>query len=205
MAHGNETKFWERVLSAANPDWGLGFVDGFDSGERKVSDQTVRIYVVDTSNLWVLAAGTSEAEARKAFDFTRANPQEREAINGSVGRLLADLSDRSADRSSKDAVDGIRCALLAITSTETFAVAKSLTGGYAGHWAYLLYRLNDGEVIARPAYVSKDAGTALMAFDDLVQMTAHVVALDLRSADGTGISRQAAQGGGARLHPSVGS
>lgn len=203
MQHANETKFWERLLKTTNPDWDVGFAEEVGTpGTVNLAEQRVRIYIVDTSNMWTLAGATTELAAVNAHHRTSANPREASHIVGSIGHLLTDLSDRGMDRGSVDAIKAIQCSLIAISTTRTFSEAKRLTGGYSGHWAYLLYRMNDGQALTRPVYVSNDTSHAFMETSTLGNVVSKVVALDLYGTRETSISRQVAQGRGVQLHES---
>lgn len=224
-----ETEFWTQVAEASNPGWSMHVVSDPESGSPGISGVDVHIYIVDTSTLWIAAAGLREQEAIDAIrnlpsmaknvaemidGFTGAErsggPMTRDLDSASIiaaaGMAITNASDSRATANSPELGAAFTLSWLAISLTKTFEQAKKVTGVPNGHWLYLLYRTAAGTSIARPAYAGRGAAAGsngLLAPKLLAGLVRQVVQVDLGNPGGVVFGKIKADGG-AKLAPELG-
>jgi hypothetical protein len=164
----------------------------------QLADQTVRLYLVDTSNLWTLAGAAREADAVAARNHATSTAGASAQLLAGIGAVLGDCSDRNLGPQCARAQQAASLALLAMSCTSTFSQVKRVTGDYAGHWFYILYRLNDGETVTRPAFIGAKAH-GLLASERMIGAVRQIVATDMALDDETTVGRELRRGGGVRL------
>lgn len=167
----NEQKFWRSLLETRNPGWKLHVPEG-DQLEG-LAEYDVAIYVVDTSTGWTTAGMLKAAEfGRVAQAVGQAVGQAAKSMRKIGGGITAGIwkvlgASPQPGANSPEAHEALVSACADMSLTKTFLVVQQQTGGFAGHWVYLVYRLRSGERIGRPAYFGRRS-PGLMDRGDLV-------------------------------------
>jgi hypothetical protein len=194
----NEQKFWRTLLEASNPGWKLHVPEG-DQLEG-LADYDVAIYVVDTSTGWTTAGMLKAAEfGRVAQAVGQAAKSMRKiggGITAGIWKILGTSPQPGAN--SPEAHEALVSACADMSLTKTFLVVQQQTGGFAGHWVYLVYRLKSGQRIGRPVYFGRSS-PGLMDRGDLEFGIAKIIALDTDPASPASVARDLRAGGGAVL------
>jgi hypothetical protein len=173
----NESKFFGEILKTMNPDWHLKLHNSEGAGPNSYSDLTVRTYIVDTSNGWILSSAMSEAnlELLRETIPTQSGPG-KEAVDGFSG-LAAYCSKQNITAESEDATLASTVAMLTMTTTATYKRVKAATGSYAGHWFQIMYRLKDSTIITRPVFFDNHK-SGLMSLDEIKTVVRDIVRKD---------------------------
>jgi hypothetical protein len=198
----NERIFWEQLLKTMHPEWSIAIPNGNPVGSLNVAELVVHVYLVDASNLWVLMGSTREADAERAKAQTTAAPDWAEKLVGSIGNYLVECGDKGVDESSAQAHQAVSMSLLALSRTRTFDEAKRLTSRLAGHWLYILYRLKDGTVLARPGFIGAK-GPGLLRPEELHGILKRIVATDTAASATSFIAGEISRGGGVAIHEAL--
>lgn len=198
----NERIFWERLLETMHPEWSIAIPNGNPIGSLNVAELVVHVYLVDASNLWVLMGSTREVDAERAKAQTTAAPDEADTLVGSIGNYLVECSDKGLGESSPMAQQAVSMSLLALSHTRTFDEVKRLTSRLAGHWLYILYRLKDGTVLARPGFIGAK-GPGLLRPQELHGILRSIVASDTSASASGFVASEVRRGGGVALHEDI--
>lgn len=208
-ATDGETAFWESTFKeafcASNPSWVGHLVHRpGESVERRnvLGTQDVLLYLVDTSNLWILGGAATSEDMKKARSIQDESPVAEEFAVANAGSLILDCSTRKLKHDDKDAIAAASVSLAALAATQAYRYVMSKLGSPAGHWVYLVYRLADATAVARPVFIRKRERLAFIDPDELTALVKRVVAQDLADPQGS-ISRNVMQAGGVTLHESL--
>lgn len=195
MRFRNERQFWERLLTAASPGWSIS-VNGKEEGQAPLCDQRVRVYVLDSSNLWLRCGASSALSMEKGARVLQQDKSLADIAIAAAGSCTVDRSD--AGTSSEEQVsEVVMLSLLALTRTATFEVVKSKFGNVEGHWLYMVYRLNDGSFLSRPGFLRPHSsdGNGFLPVDVVLAAAKQMVALDRGNVDGVVRGKMEACGG----------
>jgi hypothetical protein len=193
-----EREFWQRLMQAINPAWDIALNR---EGDRalNISDQTARVYVVDTSNLWTLMGATSPQEVHRVDMEVRAAQAEGLNALNVAPFAVKEGSDKSVKPGTKQAEELVALALAAITQSQLYPVVLEKTGSAAGHWVYIIYRLKNGDILGRQGFTA--GANEALAPDLLLGFVRHLVETDTSSRGKVG--DLLAKGGGADLSPAL--
>jgi hypothetical protein len=184
-----ESQFWAQVAQQLNPGWTVEVAPGASLAGRHDF-----LYLVDASTSWLKAGAISvEATARASAQMASAGQKIRSDAPGAAAEaLVMALAARGTPQESERARVALSMAMLAMTDTETFRQAHEHRQQLADrslHWVYIVYRLQRGIFLGRPAAMAlSHAGFAPAA--DIQSLIAAVTARDLDPAATTRVATQ---------------
>ncbi|MDF2461952.1 MAG: hypothetical protein K0Q43_187 [Ramlibacter sp.] len=191
----NEQKFWRSLLHARSPYWKLHI----QAGDRieGLAEYDVAIYVVDTSTGWTAAGMLKTPEfqhiAQAVGQAAKSMRKIRGGLSAGIWQVLGEAPQPAA--SSPEAHEALVSACADMALTKTFVQVKQQTGGVAGHWVYLVYRLQSGERIGRPVFFGRPQ-MGLIDQNDLEFSICKIIALDTDPASQASVARDLRAGGG---------
>lgn len=187
-----ERKFWETVLSAANPTWDVQVDPSLSPGT--FSKQEVRVYVVDATHGWMSAGCVSTEEMARVATFLSGRGEERSRLPAEAPGFIHDRAGHRPQPTAADVEQVISMALCALTQTRTFSQVQLMQGKLAGHWLYVVYRLRDDTVMGRPVFFVGEPMTGFLAADAIKSAVRQVLRADLES--NRHVAEMVRQGGG---------
>ncbi|MDL5034419.1 hypothetical protein QRD43_21125 [Pelomonas sp. APW6] len=185
-----ESKFWREVAQQLNPGWAIELpLDG-----ASLAAAHDYLYVVDASTGWLKAGAIPVAETTRVCDQMRnAGQKIRDSAPGAAAEALtAVMSVRGTDTEAERARDALSASMLAVTQTETFRLAsgnRNKLNGRSLHWIYIVYRLQRGVFVGRPAAIALST-TGFASPEEITSLVSAVMARDLDPTANTDVARQ---------------
>lgn len=185
-----ESKFWREVAQQLNPGWA---VEMPDAGASLAAAHDY-LYIVDASSGWLKAGAIPVAETIQACDQMRAAGKKiRDSAPGAAAEALtAAMAARGSPAEAECARAALSASMLALTQTETFRMANSQRAQLAGrslHWIYIVYRLQRGVFVGRPAAMGQST-TGFAPPEEIAALVSAVMARDLDPTANTEVARQ---------------
>ena len=185
-----ESKFWREVAQQLNPGWAVELPpDG-----ASLAAAHDYLYVVDACTGWLKAGAIPVAEATMASEQMRKAGQKiRDSAPGAAAEALtAVMAVRGSDAEAERARDALSASMLAVTQTETFRLAsrqRSKLEGRSLHWIYIIYRLQRGVFVGRPAAIALDT-TGFAPPGEIAALVSAIMTRDLDPMATTDVARQ---------------
>lgn len=193
-----EYKFWTDFIATSNPGWTVQLDAQWGQRGSRLSDLKVFLYVFDTGTEWKAACATSTQDMEKARQHLQTSGSMRNAVKDTCGSLIRDAADQNGTADSELAKKALMLSMVSMTDTRTFAVVQERLGSTAGHWLTILYRLADGTILTRPAFVQAEQTKGLLSPEKLKDW-AREIALADTSNPSTSVYKMIHSSGGAML------
>jgi hypothetical protein len=189
----NESAFWTGIAETLSPGWrvrlGRAWAPGVDVGSHDLY-----IYAVDARTGCIWVAAMTSAEAYRLIETVTRRAPAKVAAHDCVAQAISDVASLP-DRGESDEYEWLMLATtMALSTTESFRLARAGEDGACTHCLYVAYTANDGSFIGRPAVVKSKTSGALPPVM-LINYLRKIVAMDT-GPDTTEVARTIAASGG---------
>jgi hypothetical protein len=123
-----------------------------------------------------------------------ARPEERNRLPAEAPGFIHALTGRKPEPVGPEVKQVVSMALCALTQTRTFTQVQAVHGKLAGHWFYLVCRLQNDNVLGRPAFASSEPQTGLLDAQAIQSTVTRILQADRDS--NLGVAELVRQGGG---------
>lgn len=193
-----EDRFWQEVGNQLNPGWQIHLGPG--GVQVPLASQDTFLYLLDTATMWITGGATLSSEmlrARRELQKLKMTPAQ---VAGLAAEPILECSQTQLTGDHPKVRLAMTAAVCSITATGTWSAVMDRIGSPAGHWIWMVYRLQDGESLGRPVF--SQGPRVFMQEPDLHRALRTALASDLGNPNSS-VSQMVRKGGGAVLHPTL--
>jgi hypothetical protein len=189
-----EKHFFKNMANLASPDWEITL--NAEPGQINLPDQSVRLYLLDTSTGWTVAGAMPPKAFGQAIKQAKAAGLTGSKLLSAADGCMAAASRGQLAHDAPEVLRALQVVTAALTVTKAYDMVKP---DFAGHWVYLAYRGLDASITCRPAFFRAHV-PGFVPVESLHQFARLVVAQDLANKAGQ-VSTMLKRAGGFIIAP----
>ena len=172
----NEKQFFESVYSLGAKGWNVEISPGRVPGDAVNEPLDVFLYLVDTSCNWLAVGCMSSAAFSEASLVAQNHDVDEQALGAAAAQAMALAAQVHAGGTIQSQLNALLTLVAAaLKTTNTYALAGKENP--AGHWLYIAYRVQSGEMLCRPALI-REVQSWLLPPDRLRSLVRKIVQHD---------------------------